>query len=244
MTLSDVHARVFRFERDLFEDLVSFVDQSVPIKAALPESDLAQLSRYRTPHTRAQYILSRRLLRDVLVELTGNRYYFHLPIVKLPGGKPEFVDASVSFNLSHTENAIAIIVSPQGACGIDVQSTDKALSYDRLAAKLLSPQELRIYDRLIWESKKSLFLRLFTLKEAYSKCRGKGLAMSFSTIDFSDWYDDIEQYAIGELPANDQYQLHYRWNDYNLACMYQKHHQFIYQESPLQQYISNRGVGT
>lgn len=240
MTLSNTQTRVFSFEHNELEDLASFVYQSVSAKTALPESDLAQLSRYRTPNTRAQYILSRRLLRDTLVELTGNPYYFRLPIVKSPDGKPEFTDASVAFNLAHTENAIAIIISPQGACGVDVQSTDKALSYDRLAAKLLSPKELKIYECLTWESKKSLFLRLFTLKEAYSKCHGKGLSMSFAAIDFSDFLDDIEQYKFGKIFLNEEYELYFRWRDFNLACVYSKHRPFIYYELPLPQHFFNR----
>ncbi|WP_020407807.1 4'-phosphopantetheinyl transferase family protein [Hahella ganghwensis] len=236
----DVQVRVFNFIPGELEDLASSVLRSKTPETVLPASDFAQLARYRTTETQAQYILSRRFLRDLLVELSDDPQYLHAPITRTPEGKPELTDNSIFFNLSHTENAIAVIASLKGHCGIDVQSTDKKLSYDKLAAKLLSKQELEIYAKQPFQLRESLFLRLFTLKEAYSKLQGKGLAMKFSTIDFSNRLTDVARHAHGELPAGNQYKIYYRWERVNLAFLCQKNLNVNYKELSAQEYLHQK----
>lgn len=108
-----------------------------------------------------------------------------------PGGRPELADTLSTtgwrFNLSHTRGAVGVALASHGmAVGVDIESIDRKPKTIDLADRFFSQAEALEIAR---DSKKDrLFLRYWTLREAFVKALGTGLAFPLSSISFS-WND-------------------------------------------------------
>lgn len=101
-------------------------------------------------------------------------------------GKPEISHpkTSLRFNLSHTDGLIAVIVADTIDCGVDVESTHKVRKFDDLAHHVFAPQEVAVLAQLTEDEQRNLFYQYWTLKEAYIKAVGRGIALGLSTFYF------------------------------------------------------------
>jgi 4'-phosphopantetheinyl transferase len=97
--------------------------------------------------------------------------------------KPYFSEMpELFFNLSHSGNYAACIVSDK-PCGIDIEGNRKIKT--SVAKRFFTPKEYRwIYEASDASIQTERFLRLWTLKEAYSKMTGSGIAKEISNIEF------------------------------------------------------------
>ena len=96
-------------------------------------------------------------------------------------GKPYFLDCDLHFSISHTESHAFCCISSENI-GIDSEECDRAIDL-RLAEKFLSPAEKRHFDAAA--DKRQCLLRLWVLKEAYSKLLGKGIGNYLAATDFA-----------------------------------------------------------
>ncbi len=101
-------------------------------------------------------------------------------------GRPEISSEQsvprLRFNISHTRNVVACIVTRDLDCGVDVEPTDR----DRhdLAQTVLAPAELATIAAAPEAERTVLFCRYWTLKEAYAKALGLGMSLAFDRIAF------------------------------------------------------------
>jgi 4'-phosphopantetheinyl transferase len=100
-------------------------------------------------------------------------------------GKPQIAPGlpQVHFSMSHTGTLSVIAVSPHGPVGVDAETVGVAPD-DRIVASFCSNSERRSLLRLAKSERPRAFARLWTLKEAYSKLTGTGLATNFKSISF------------------------------------------------------------
>ena len=95
-------------------------------------------------------------------------------------GKPYFADyPEIHFNLSHCDGLAACLISSH-ECGVDAEPRRTVRS--KVVERVFSEEErqmLKKSDDPDW-----LFTRLWTLKEAYIKAIGKGLAFPMKTVTF------------------------------------------------------------
>jgi phosphopantetheinyl transferase len=102
----------------------------------------------------------------------------------LPGGKP--VTAAglprLHFSVSHTDEIAVVAVSPDRELGVDAELLDQAIGEDVIAAFLSADEQRAIGGEPALRATR--FVRLWTLKEAYTKLLGDGLAADLSRIDF------------------------------------------------------------
>jgi phosphopantetheine--protein transferase-like protein len=217
---TDTQVSVFAAQQSEFKQIAANTQCLSAMTKMLPQSDIVLLPDDSNPVAKLQFVLGRLFLRRLLSQRTQDNRYNHLPIIKSCEGKPYFADDPVEFNLSHTENGLAIITANQGPCGIDIQTIDKQLSFELLAKRLLTNKELACFNNLPPARRATLFLQLFCMKEAYSKLLGKGLKMSFRHIDFSTELMHISNRNKGEFDYLDQWQLHFSWQHYNLVYLY------------------------
>ena len=96
-------------------------------------------------------------------------------------GKPYFPDSDLHFSVSHTKNHTFCCVSSKNI-GIDAEECDRVIDL-RLADKYLSPTEKQHFAAAT--DKRECLLRLWVLKEAYSKLLGKGIGNYLATTTFS-----------------------------------------------------------
>jgi 4'-phosphopantetheinyl transferase len=103
-------------------------------------------------------------------------------------GRPELAGAAavsgVRFNLSHTRGLVACAVARTCDVGVDVEQLSRRVELLRVAERVFSPLELRELHALQGEAQRQRFFALWTLKEAYVKAIGKGLAGPLQAISF------------------------------------------------------------
>lgn len=104
---------------------------------------------------------------------------FDLPIRRSPKGKPFFPTMqNLHFNITHSRTHIAIALSDTPV-GIDLEPIRSYPSM--LVHRYFHRDEADYLDTLADERKAEAFTRLWTLKEAYVKYTGTGMANHFPT---------------------------------------------------------------
>ena len=117
-------------------------------------------------------------------------------VLKDENGKPYFLSGEISFNISHSDNLAAIIISDEGAVGIDVQKTSQKVSqrliekilkedfYIEKAESLNEPVYLKadkgkiipFTPRATGAAREDSFFKKWTEREALAKADGRGLS--------------------------------------------------------------------
>jgi len=97
-------------------------------------------------------------------------------------GRPELdlgSDPPLRFNLSHTQGLVACVLTREAAVGVDVETSDRRCDVARVARRCCAPSE-RADLQTCPDAAQQLrrFLAYWTLKEAYLKALGHGLAGS------------------------------------------------------------------
>jgi 4'-phosphopantetheinyl transferase len=165
----------------------------------LSESDLGRLSesvlsceeqrraeRFAFARDRRSYITAHWLVRralSVYVPVLPALWEFRVS----PLGKPMIASPTEGlglwFNLSHTAGMVACAVTRSGEVGVDVE-TVRSRDLLNLARRYFAPGEVAELESLPAELHPQAFFRLWTLKEAYIKACGQGLAMDLAGFAF------------------------------------------------------------
>ncbi|MEF2529094.1 MULTISPECIES: 4'-phosphopantetheinyl transferase family protein [Streptomyces] len=101
------------------------------------------------------------------------------------GGRP-FIRGldQIDISLSHTDDLIAVGVCRTGRIGVDVEPADRRMSFELLRGHMCTPAEHAELARMSGERQAAELLRLWTLKEAYTKALGQGLQLGFTEFGF------------------------------------------------------------
>jgi 4'-phosphopantetheinyl transferase len=153
----------------------------------LDASEKAQADRFRVAADRAAYIAAHALLRGTLSRgesIAPSEWRFRTA----EGGKPGLDTAEappgLHFSLSHTRGLAACAVGSFHALGIDAEAWCEPAPIE-LADRYFAPEEARLVADLAPEKRPLAFYRLWTLKEAYLKATGRGLAAALDSFAFS-----------------------------------------------------------
>lgn len=101
------------------------------------------------------------------------------PEISAEGGVPR-----LRFNISHTRQVVACIVTRDLDCGVDVESTERRSDLHGLVRTVLAPAELATIAAAPEPERAALFCRYWTLKEAYAKALGRGMSLAFDRLVF------------------------------------------------------------
>lgn len=102
-------------------------------------------------------------------------------------GKPAVAlrpDPGLHFNLSHSGNAYVMAVARHGELGVDIEFAQRGRRVSKLAGRYFSAQEAHWLLAQEASRQQELFYDFWTLKEAYIKARGMGLALSLDGFSF------------------------------------------------------------
>ncbi|MFD7627265.1 4'-phosphopantetheinyl transferase family protein [Streptomyces sp. NPDC059851] len=101
------------------------------------------------------------------------------------GGRP-FIRGfdQIDVSLSHTDDLIAVGVSRTGRIGVDAEPTGRTMSFELLQGHMCTPAERAELERMPRNRQDSELLRLWTLKEAYTKALGQGMRLGFTEFGF------------------------------------------------------------
>ena len=107
----------------------------------------------------------------------------------------------LSFNLTNTEGLIACLIARDRELGVDVEDTQRRGETVSIADRFFSPSEVKDLHAVPEASKRDRFFDYWTLKEAYIKARGFGLALPLG--DFAFRLDPPRAPTIAFEPALD-----------------------------------------
>lgn len=111
----------------------------------------------------------------------GLSFDFHISVEEK--GKPFFTyNNNIHFSISNTIDFVAIAISNRKV-GIDIESTRKYK--ENLVKRYFHPNEYTFIQSFPLEQRDRIFTRLWTIKEAYVKMTGTGIANNFAEHDLS-----------------------------------------------------------
>lgn len=154
--------------------------------SCLTEADYCEFAGINHPGARHRSLATRALLRRTLSKTTNNACHpSDWVFERSAQGKPIVASncPPIYFNCSHTHYASTVAISTKGPVGLDIE--DSRASFDAtFVAQFVSDRELRDINSLSVEERRERLVQLWTVKEAYSKLSGTGLAQNFSELEF------------------------------------------------------------
>lgn len=154
-------------------------------RSLLSEDERARESRFHFDADKERFVIGRALARLQLSRFLGgdprswglvtNRY--GRPELPVQGPRP------LGFNVSHTSGLVACAVTGTAEVGVDVERVTRQLTHD-IAERFFAPAEVADLRRLSAEEQARAFFDYWTLKEAYIKARGMGLALPLAHFAF------------------------------------------------------------
>jgi 4'-phosphopantetheinyl transferase len=149
--------------------------------------EAVQQARFKFPEGRHEYLVTRALVRSVL-SAYANVAPRDWRFVRNRYGRPEIAGPSgvppLRFNLSNTRGLIACLVTLEREVGVDVEDTSRKGETVGVADRFFSPSESAALRALPEARQRHRFFDYWTLKEAYIKARGMGLAIPLEHFSF------------------------------------------------------------
>ncbi|MEV0414670.1 4'-phosphopantetheinyl transferase superfamily protein [Streptomyces sp. NPDC050448] len=163
------------------------------LTAALAEPALRPLLgrdwlRYRqtaNPTIRYRFVASRLAVKYTAAAALGIAPA-DLDLAYKIGGRPYLRGFDqIDVSLTHTDDLIAVGISRNGRIGIDTEPADRKLSFHLLQDQMCTVAEKAELAALPEAEQPAAMLRLWTLKEAYTKALGQGLRLAFDEFGFA-----------------------------------------------------------
>jgi 4'-phosphopantetheinyl transferase len=154
----------------------------------LSPEERVRWQRFHYPADRQRFLVGRAFMRTVLADCLGRSDPARLQFAQMEHGKPELAgpDASkLHFNLSHTDDMLALAVSFKHAVGVDVEAVTRKVELLALAQRYFASREYEELQDLDAAAQRERFFTLWTLKEAWLKARGLGLRIPLDDFSFS-----------------------------------------------------------
>ncbi len=131
----------------------------------------------KNPRRQADYVETHGRLRLVLGEAVDAAPE-QLQFARNAHGKPYLADyPDFGFNLSHTSDRIAVVLSRRRRVGIDIEACQPRTNLHALAAKCFGEAEKAYWLDLPEAEQLQAFYRFWTRKEAFVKAAGQGLTL-------------------------------------------------------------------
>jgi len=157
----------------------------------LSKQDLQRVERYQFLEHKKQLLMGRYLTRTVLSrygQFSAGDWRFE----NNEYGKPSIASALLEemveplfFNLSHSQNKLVLAVARHEFLGVDIEYGLKPRRVEEIANRYFSNSEIEGFSGLEKSQMQKRFYDLWSLKEAYIKACGMGLAIPLNHFSFS-----------------------------------------------------------
>lgn len=168
------------------------------------EFDTQEYNSIANPLKKTQWLASRYWLK----KMSGKTH--RLDLVKTELGKPHITNSTFNFSISHSQNRIALILSPSRFVAIDIEWVQPKLT--RLKHKFIHPEDFDSMDdiqalALIWSAKETIYKfyhnpTLYSFKEQIAITELKKNELSYrlaAPLDILDnklYYNTIDRYVL------------------------------------------------
>lgn len=207
MKLADSELHVWlAFDRELADG--SLIEA---FTAMLDPGERERAARFRSEEHAHQFLVTRALQRSVLSCYAPDIAPAEWRFVSGERGKPElgpgFTGLGLNFNVSHSARLVVMAVTRAELVGVDVESLGARDAPLDLARRYFTADEARQLSEVPAAEQQLLFYRLWTLKEAWLKAKGTGVAHGLAEISFGfDTAGTLQQVAMpGDEPARWQF---------------------------------------
>lgn len=154
----------------------------------LSPEERARVEACHFERTRTEQLVARALVRTTLsryADVDPRDWTFRAntwgrPEIDRPEGAPP-----LRFNLAHTDGLVVCAVALARDVGVDVEDTARERPTLEIAADFFAPREVLALRTLPPSEQRERFFDYWTLKEAYIKARGMGLAIPLDQFSFT-----------------------------------------------------------
>lgn len=175
-------------------DEITDAEQLEYYRSLLSPDEVKQYKRFQFKNDQHSYLVSHALMRSVLsryANLSPAQWQFK----KNAHGRPEIKQSTsgvpLKFNLTHTKDLSACIVTLGMECGIDAEAVNRDNDLIKIAERMFAAPELASMENLHDSSLRKAFFKYWTLRESYVKALGTGLAGSSKDFYFCIGDNDI-----------------------------------------------------
>jgi 4'-phosphopantetheinyl transferase len=154
----------------------------------LDASERSRADCFRFAADRDAYVAAHALLRVMLSQaapVAPEAWRFRAGKFGKPAIDPSLGWRDLRFSLSHTRGMVACAVGRGDDLGVDVEAVDPSLRPLEMARHCLAPSEAALIGGLPPARRVAAFFRIWTLKEAYLKATGQGIAGSLKGFAFA-----------------------------------------------------------
>lgn len=154
----------------------------------LSPDERVRYDRLRQSGDRKRFLITRAAVRNTLSHYFPDVLPAQWQFSRNSWGRPVIAtpthSVGVEFSISHTRGLIAIAVAASGSLGVDVEYTVRRNRTLAIANRYFSSTEVEALQRLPAQAQRERFFDLWTLKEAYIKACGMGLAIPLRSFSF------------------------------------------------------------
>lgn len=178
----------------------------------IDKEKMNKIKKYLNKYDRSRSLIGEILVRTIIIDkLKICNEYIKFDLNRY--GKPYLrKKPCFHFNISHSGDYVVCAVDDK-PIGIDVEEI-KDIEYEELAKKIFTIQEYNYIINKGLDNQLDRFYEIWTLKESYIKCCGKGL-----TIPLQSFTIIIDQLENIKIINNDEY-MKYTFKIFNIGLNY------------------------
>jgi 4'-phosphopantetheinyl transferase len=158
-------------------------------QSLLSPDEKERYKRFHFDRDRHHYLVAHALLRKVLstyIDIEPSAWQFS----QNKYGRPEIsgpaITPSLRFNLTHTNGLVGCVVALELDCGIDAEQLTARGNPLAIAEKMFAASEQQALKKLDGQAFLDRFFSYWTLREAYCKALGVGIAWSKKNYCFEE----------------------------------------------------------
>ncbi|WP_051717736.1 4'-phosphopantetheinyl transferase family protein [Streptomyces sp. NRRL F-5727] len=153
--------------------------------------DWPRYQRTTDPTVRDRFAASRLILKHTAAAALGADAR-DIDLAYQTGGRPYLRGLDqIQVSLTHTGDLIAVGISRHGRIGVDTEPLTRTMDFDREHPLICTPAEHAQLAALPDDLRNARMLRLWTLKEAYTKALGQGRRLGFTAFGFAADHDTL-----------------------------------------------------
>ncbi len=204
-------------EIHIWQVALSDVDPAALTQQALARLQAKEIVRYERlvqQRHRLEFLLGKWLTRICLSEYTGlalGDWQFTYNAYGKPQPREGLGVQAPYFNLSHSHGRAVLAVGRTPELGVDIEFTGRKRRVAQIAHRYFAEEEIQALRALPHSDQPSRFYELWSLKEAYIKARGLGLAIPLRSFAYSFSPDRLE---LNEMSRSSAAQ--WRWQTWQL----------------------------
>lgn len=186
-------------------DFSKFYYQTENLKTLLSASELSRVQRFKTWALQDDFIVQHGLTRQIL------GYHLNASPAEIEIDAPKFGKPQVNglhFNISHADKYLAVAISEDIPVGIDIESMDRNIDLNHVAAIVLSDAERTALFSLPKDQQKITLLQTWVCKEAYWKFVGEGLNGMINQLEVSPTEKKNVYMMKGNSVSADDHQIY------------------------------------